>query len=107
MRMTGRKRKIIKMTLDEFKKSLTANEPQPGLDLPLQALWWEGKGEWHKAHELCQQAGSHEGDRIHAYLHRVEGDDGNAGYWYARAGEPVFSGTLKEEWAHLVERYLK
>jgi hypothetical protein len=73
------------------------------LSLPLQALWWDARGEWEKAHEVCQQAKSREGDRVHAYLHRKEGDEGNAGYWYARAGRsrPAEGVSLETEWEEL------
>jgi hypothetical protein len=53
-----------------------------------QALSHARDGDWHAAHEVVQQ---HEGDRladwIHAVLHRIEGDLGNARYWYRRCGE--------------------
>ena len=52
----------------------------------LHALWLEAKGDWDGAHEAAQRDGDRAGDWVHAYLHRVEGDEGNAGYWYARAG---------------------
>jgi hypothetical protein len=39
-----------------------------------------------------------EGAWVHAYLHRKEGDDGNAGYWYRRGGKPPASGSLDAEW---------
>jgi hypothetical protein len=94
------------MTTDTFRTTLTANEPPAGLTLPLQALWWEAKGDWSKAHDLSQEAGTREGDRVHAYLHRVEGDEANAAYWYQRAGEPPFRGTLHEEHAALLQRFL-
>ena len=77
-----------------------------GLGLSLQALWLEAKGDWERAHQLCQQAGDRDGSRVHAYLHRREGDDDNAAYWYARAGMPVFRGDLKEEWEQLVSTLL-
>jgi hypothetical protein len=92
------------MTTNELRTTLTAPAPPAGLSLPLQALWWEAKGDWHKAHDLSQEAGSREGDHVHAYLHRVEGDAGNAQYWYQRAGEPPFKGSLAEEWSALVTR---
>ena len=50
------------------------------------ALWCEARGDWARAHELAQRAANRDGDWVHAYLHRVEGDEGNAGYWYVRAG---------------------
>ena len=79
--------------------------PDPSwLTLPLQALWHDAHGSWERAHEVCQQAGSRDGDWVHAYLHRKEGDSGNAGYWYARARRTVSAETvtLDEEWADLV-----
>jgi hypothetical protein len=43
---------------------------------------------WAAAHEIVQ---SHEGDKtadwIHAVLHKIEGDEGNARYWYRAAGQ--------------------
>jgi hypothetical protein len=61
---------------------------------------------WDRAHELAQ---AHEGDpvhdRLHAFLHRVEGDTANAAYWYRRAGEPVFEGDLESECDVLTERF--
>jgi hypothetical protein len=93
-------------TPHEFRASLAAASPPEGVSVPLQALWWEAKGDWSRAHDLSQEAASREGDRVHAYLHRVEGDAANAGYWYRRAGESVFSGTLTEEWTMLVRRFL-
>jgi len=94
------------MRWNEWMESLNGEQPDASLSLPLQALWWERKGDWAKAHELCQEAGSREGDWVHAYLHRVEGDEGNAAYWYARARRPVCSTALAEEWQDLVESLL-
>ncbi|HSI07520.1 MAG: hypothetical protein ACAH89_00830 [Rariglobus sp.] len=74
------------------------------LSLPLQALWHDARGDWERAHEVCQQAKSREGDWVHAYLHRKEGDAGNASYWYARAGRtmPGERVELEREWAKIV-----
>ena len=58
-----------------------------GPDAPLAALWWAAKGEWDKAHEIVQDEDDADAAWVHAYLHRVEGDLGNAGYWYRRAGK--------------------
>ena len=91
-------------TLQEFRDNKTAPSD---LGPALEALWWLGKGDWKRAHE-CVQA--HEGDRdcdsVHAHLHRQEGDLSNAGYWYRRAGRPVFKGSLEEEWAALTTELL-
>ena len=55
--------------------------------------------EMEAAHEICQQ---HEGkplfDWVHALIHRIEGDDGNAAYWYRRAGKTRHEGSREEEW---------
>jgi hypothetical protein len=39
---------------------------------------------------------------VHAYLHRVEGDLPNAGYWYSTAGKPVCANALESEWSAIV-----
>lgn len=94
-------------TLDAFRSSLAQAAPPPGLAPALEALWWLGHGDWSKAHACVQ---SHEGevdcDRVHAHLHRQEGDLANAGYWYRRAGRPVDGGTLQDEWAALAGELL-
>lgn len=56
------------MTLDEFRQSLTATEPPPGLTLALAGLWWDAKGDWTRAHESAQQDEGMEGSWVHAYL---------------------------------------
>jgi hypothetical protein len=86
------------MNLAEFRLSLAMERPPEGLSLPAQALWWQAKGEWQKAHRCAQQAGNAEGAWVHAHLHRVEGDLSNAGGWYRRAGHPVSTLSLDEEW---------
>ena len=60
-------------------------------------------GNWDEAHALVQSHSDRLSCLIHAYLHRVEGDPGNAAYWYRRAGEAVPDNTLKEELARLYE----
>jgi hypothetical protein len=84
-------------------ETLNAAEPPSGLAPPLAALWWLRKGglavgpEWERAHEICQ---AHEGTRgadlVHALAHLIEGDAGNAGYWYRRAGSSSGSDPLAE-----------
>ncbi|MEM1058211.1 MAG: hypothetical protein AAGK14_03105 [Verrucomicrobiota bacterium] len=77
--------------------------PPGHLSAPLQALWTARAGDWEGAHQIAQDAGGHDGDWVHAYLHRVEGDEGNAAYWYARAGESQPDCSLEREWRQLVE----
>jgi hypothetical protein len=67
----------------------------------LEALELDQKGEWERAHTLAQQVDNPDGYWLHAYLHRKEGDPGNAGYWYRRAGKPVAEDSLESEWERL------
>jgi hypothetical protein len=86
----------------EFKASLSGAAPAPDLDAPLAALWWAAKGNWDEAHKIAQDQETTDAAWVHAYLHRVEGDLGNAGYWYRRAGKPVAAGPLEAEWEQIV-----
>ncbi len=63
----------------------------------LLALWFDGRGDWERAHEVAQAMDGREGAWVHAYLHRKEGDGANAGYWYRRAGQPVAGGLPEAE----------
>jgi len=82
----------------EFKASFSSAAPAPQLDAPLAALWWASKGEWNQAHKIVQDEPTADAAWVHAHLHRVEGDLGNAGYWYRRAAKPVAAGSLDTEW---------
>jgi hypothetical protein len=90
------------MTVEEF-QATDAKE----FDGALLALWWDGKGEWGKAHEIAQDVAGADGAWVHAYLHRKEGDVGNAGYWYRRAGRDVARGDFKMEWEVMVRELLE
>ncbi|MDW7692753.1 hypothetical protein R9C00_11535 [Flammeovirgaceae bacterium SG7u.111] len=95
------------MTLSEFKDSLAESKPPTGLSVALEALWWDGKGDWHKAHDYTNDPGAGtNGDWVHAYLHRKEGDEWNASYWYSRAGKSKPVVSLEEEWETMVEKLL-
>lgn len=94
------------MTPGEFKASLDLATPPQGLSAPLQALWWAGKGDWHKAHDLSLQDKGANGSWVHAYLHRVEGDEANAAFWYRQAGKPHCRERLETEWNGIVEALL-
>ncbi len=96
------------MDLATFKDSLASATPPAELSLALQALWHDGKGDWEAAHKVCQsREGEPQCDWVHAYLHRKEGDQSNAGYWYRRARQPVAQVSLDEEWAAIVSALLK
>lgn len=90
------------MTLDEFNRSLQAPAPPTGLSLALQGLWHDAKGDWKAAHECAQNQDDAEGAWVHAYLHRKEGDQANAAYWYRQAGKPVSNAPLEIEWETIV-----
>lgn len=89
------------MTLAEFK----AADPDTLKGLLL-ALWCDAQGDWDRAHEIAQEIESPDGSWVHAYLHRKEGDIGNAGYWYHRAGRNPAGGSLDAEWAEIVQALL-
>ncbi len=86
------------MDLQEFRQSLGQPAPPRGIQPPLKALWHDAKDEWDQAHNIVQQEDDAASAWVHAYLHRKEGDDGNAGYWYRRAQRPPASGALAQEW---------
>ncbi len=91
------------MTFAAFNKTLLDNNPPQHISEILQALWYDAKGDWESAHNVAQaQEGVQEYDRIHAYLHRKEGDDWNANYWYQRAKTIKPAMSLSEEWNSLV-----
>ena len=95
------------MTLDDFRKSLTQAKPPAGLTLALTGLWWDAKGDWKRAHESAQQDEGVEGSWVHAYLHRKEGDQDNAAYWYNRAGKPLCPDALDAEWLSIATALLE
>ncbi|HEY0272582.1 MAG TPA: hypothetical protein VGC22_05305 [Chitinophaga sp.] len=88
------------MTYTELLASLA--EPAPPASLPplLQSLWWDRRGNWRQAHTLADMPGA-AAAWVHAYLHRKEGDPGNAAYWYRRAGRPVSEASLQREWEQI------
>ncbi len=100
------KESVPSITLAALRESLEDEAPPAGLRPALQALWREAKGDWQGAHALAQAADDAEGAWVHAYLHRVEGDLANAGYWYRRAGRPAADGPLAEEWSAIASALL-
>lgn len=94
------------MTLDEFNSTLGFADPPPDLPPALRALWFDGRGDWERAHAVAQDIDDHTGAWVHAYLHRKEGDEGNAGYWYRRAGKSPATGSLDDEWRGMVTTLL-
>ncbi len=72
----------------------------------LLALWYDARGNWEDAHHQVDQMQGKAAARVHAYLHRKEGDIWNADYWYGKAGEKRTDQSLDQEWEELVKRYL-
>ncbi|MGC4014875.1 MAG: hypothetical protein QM755_10230 [Luteolibacter sp.] len=98
------------MTATDLARS-AAIDTQPSADLSdtARCLWLAKAGKWHEAHDLCQELpDTRAGAWIHAWLHREEGDFGNAGYWYARAGKPAPANKadLAAEWEQIATALL-
>jgi len=94
------------MTLEEFRATLRDAAP-PAVHAALRALWHDARGDWNEAHRVAQDVPDRDGGAwVHAYLHRKEGDPGNAAYWYDRAGQPVASDSLDDEWARIATSLL-
>ncbi|MCD2425150.1 hypothetical protein LQ567_20360 [Niabella pedocola] len=94
------------MSYKAFKDALTSDVPPAGISVLQQGLWYAAKGNWEAAHQVAQDhEGERDFDRLHAYLHRVEGDEWNAGYWYRRAGAAVPVQSLEEELESLIQRW--
>lgn len=94
------------MTLDEFKATIHGSQA-PTVAAPLLAMWHDARGDWNRAHEIAQDIDDVAGAWIHAYLHRKEGDPGNAAYWYGQARQPVATDSLESEWERIVSALLR
>ena len=90
------------MDLKTFKASTKKNKPPKDISPCLEAMWYQAKGNWEEAHRLAQSEKSSAGSWVHAFLHRVEGDLGNAAYWYRLADRPVCTSSLDDEWDEIV-----
>src|SRR6266566_3741832 len=95
------------MTIAEFKRTLSKARPPATFDPALAALWWAAKDEWDKAHGIVMDEGGRDCAWVHAYLHRVEGDLDNAGYWYKQARRKAATGELSSEWDEIVAALLQ
>lgn len=94
------------MDLSSFKETLQEAAPPQSSSVYLNALWYEAKGNWDKAHKLIQDIDDKNASWIHAYLHRKEGDISNAGYWYSRAGKALCQLTLEDEWEEIASELI-
>ena len=94
------------MNAAAFKASTAQAAPPDDIAGPLAGLWWAAKGDWDKSHKIVQDDEGREAAWVHAYLHRVEGDLGNAGYWYRQAGQPAAKDSLEAEWERIAATLL-
>lgn len=94
------------MNFSDFQISLQQSFPPANLTPNLKALWFDRKGDWHQAHDIADGNPYPEADWVHAYLHRKEGDNWNANYWYRRAGKTMPKLSLEQEWRDLVIYFL-
>ena len=94
------------MEFETFTSSLVDNRPPTAVSAYVQALWYDAHGDWDKAHNIIQDLPDAKASWIHAYLHRKEGDTGNARYWYSKAGKPFPQTSLQQEWEDMVKALL-
>ena len=94
------------MNQDDFKKSLVVNKLPENVNALLQSLWYDAKGNWEKSHDIISTLDTKDAALVHAYLHRKEGDQWNADYWYRMAGAKRKDISLEEEWDELVNRFI-
>ena len=94
------------MNFQEFQNSLSNRTPPVELPNYLKALWLDAKNNWGDAHSIIQGTEDKTAAWIHAYLHRKEGDIGNADYWYSRAGKKRPATSLEQEWENIVRELL-
>lgn len=95
------------MKYESFLESLEYNQPGASHSPVIQALWHDKKGNWESAHTLVQDLEGPNPALVHAYLHRKEGDDWNARYWYKRAGRKPEKCSTEQEWESLVKEFLE
>ena len=94
------------MQFENFLQSITASSSPPDCSIYLQSMWYDAKGDWYEAHSLVDHLHDSTACWVHAYLHRKEGDIGNADYWYRRAGKTRPAISLEEEWETIVKALL-
>ena len=96
----------MKYSIRQFTESLEADRPPADLEPPIAGLWWDAKGDWDRAHKAVDHLDDRAGKRVHAYLHRKEGDLGNAAYWYRQVGQTLPDLSVEAEHALLVKELL-
>ena len=73
--------------------------PPPGLSPEAATLWFIKANRWEEAHDIAQEIPGRTGSWLHGLLHLIEGDPGNAAYWFHKAGKPVRNpAEINSEW---------
>ncbi len=94
------------MNYADFISSIENISPSGQISVYLKALWLDAKEDWSGAHHLIDDMEDANAYWVHAYLHRKEGDNSNANYWYRKAGKPMPSFSLEQEWENIVKALL-
>jgi len=94
------------MQFEEFAKSVNNALPPENVNQYAMALWYDAKGDWQQAHNIIQDIENKTAYRIHGYLHRKEGENGNASYWYDKAGTELPQYSLEKEWEEIARDVL-
>ncbi len=95
------------MTNQAWQLSLQQEQAPNTFSSIQKAVWNMAKNNWNKAHQIVQMMFTNkDAARIHAYIHRVEGDNSNASFWYNQAGMPFPQENQQEEFNQLVQDYI-
>ena len=94
------------MDLEAFRQSVETGHTPRGLAAPLKALWHDARGDWHRTHDIVASERTKAAARVHAYLHRKEGDTANADYGYRRSGAKRPAGSFNREWEALARELI-
>ncbi len=97
----------VMISIEEFLKLKDEGVVPEDIAPLLQALLLDAAGDWGSAHRIAQSDSSADGSWVHAFLHREEGDLGNASYWYRSAGKLLPKVSLDEEWEYIAMALLK
>lgn len=95
------------MYFDDFISSLSHDTPPRDIEKELEAMWWDARGNWKKAHQTVHLMSNTSAAWVHAYLHRKEGDLTNASFWYASAARKMPDIPLEDEWRDIVKKLLE
>ncbi len=94
------------MNFETFQQSIKATTPPENISLYLLAMWHDANGNWDKAPAMVDNLNDSTACWVHAYLHRKEGDNANANYWYRRANKKIPDMSLQQEWENIVKAIL-